>query len=393
MKNFMLFTAVTALVLGGCKTSQLTSGIDDVYANPAEERAVAKAAAEQKKREEALKRQQEEEAMAKITAEEKTREAEKSKYYKDPVYDADDYYDYEYSARINRFYRPVYGAGFYDPYYTNFYTYNQNPAFWGTSIYNSYSWGMPSNQFGYYSFGISSGWGYNNWGYNNYNCGYYDPFCYNSGFYGGWGSGYNNWGYNNWAYNNGFYNGYNQGYYNGWNNSNWGYYNALDPNSNYSKTHYGPRNSNIGENSDRRREDAGRPAISGEREKYIQSVAEQQNNQPRFTGDRRIDNGARVSERREGERSSNSGRSGGGSAPVYTQPSRESSGNRRENSRRVEQQQPRHQESQQPRNSERNSGTWNPAPSNNGGGRGSSGDGGGSSPRGSGGGGNSRPRR
>ncbi len=387
MKNFLLISAFATLVLGGCKSSQMVTTTDDVYADPVEERAIAKAAAEQKAKEQAMQREREEQDRAKQAAIDKEKEQAASKYYKDPEYTSDDYYDYAYSARINRFHRPIYGAGFYDPFYTNIYTYNPNPALYGTSIYSSYSWGMPSSQFSYYSFGVSSGWGYGS-GFNNCGYNYYDPFCPYPSYYGGWGGGYNSWGYNNYMYNSGFYSGYNQGFYNGLNSGYYGYYNKMDPNSNYSMPTYAPRGSSVGSNTggNRRNEDAERQSMNSERQRYIQSVSEEQNKQPRFTGDRRLDKGERRTENVESGRSSgNTTYPNTNSAPVNNNP-----GDRRSNSQRVNEQQPGRRESPS-HNSERNSGTVSPAPANNGGGRSNSG-GGGSSPRGSNTGGNSRPR-
>src|SRR2546421_195880 len=39
----------------------------------------------------------------------------------------DDYYDYEYAARMRRFYNPVSSYGYYDNYYTNSYWYSGIP--------------------------------------------------------------------------------------------------------------------------------------------------------------------------------------------------------------------------------------------------------------------------
>ena len=44
------------------------------------------------------------------------------------------YYDYEYTARINRFHRDM-TLDYYNDYYTNLYWYTHDPLFWGTSIY------------------------------------------------------------------------------------------------------------------------------------------------------------------------------------------------------------------------------------------------------------------
>src|SRR5262245_32611644 len=43
-----------------------------------------------------------------------------------PYYNDDDYYDYAYTARMRRFYSPMPGYAYYDPYYTNTYWYDYN---------------------------------------------------------------------------------------------------------------------------------------------------------------------------------------------------------------------------------------------------------------------------
>ena len=54
-------------------------------------------------------------------------------------FNGDNYYDYEYTARLRRFYGVNYGWSYYDPYFTNQYWYNYNPACWGVSIYYGYN--------------------------------------------------------------------------------------------------------------------------------------------------------------------------------------------------------------------------------------------------------------
>jgi hypothetical protein len=290
MKKMLIVTLFSGLLLGSCRTSQLASYTDDVYANPREEKELARLAAEQKAKKDAEEKQKREEELAAQKAKE-----DANPYYKDPNYNSDDYYDYEYSSRINRFYRPI-GVGYYDNYYTNSYFYNQNPAYWGTSIY--YNYGMPSAQFNNYSWAISTGWGYNNscgynnyWNgcYSNYYCPYYGNSCWDP-WYSGCGYNYsgcsnNYWGYNN-GYYNGYYSGYNNGYYSGWANAN--YFNRYDVNSGYGKMEYGPRGSSSGGNN-YRRTTAGMeiPEESKGRREYVQQVNEQQNNTPRFTESRR----------------------------------------------------------------------------------------------------------
>ena len=39
-------------------------------------------------------------------------------YVTNNYYNDDDYYDYEYSARLRRYYTPAVGYGYYDPFYT-----------------------------------------------------------------------------------------------------------------------------------------------------------------------------------------------------------------------------------------------------------------------------------
>ncbi len=136
-------------------------------------------------------------------------------------YYQDDSYDYFYASRINRFYRPMYGAGYYDPFYTNMYWYTGNPYYYGTSIYSNWGngwcynpWGGGYGMWGGNSWGI--GFGFSSWGWGG---GWgYSPYCYGGGF-----GGFNN-----------YYNGYNQGYWNGYYdglaNGN-GYYNTYDQNS------------------------------------------------------------------------------------------------------------------------------------------------------------------
>lgn len=284
-KIVILLAGATALTFTSCKSSQLGSFDDDVYANPAEEQQLARAQAEAKAKAQA-------EAREKASQEELARqEAENNNpYYKDPKEDADDYYDYKYASRINRFGNPVPGAGYYDSRYTNYYTYTQNPMMFGSSIYSSYNW-MPSNQFNNYSMGISLGFG-SGYGYSPYMGGYgsmgypgyYDPFM--TGY--GYGYGYPSYGFNSFGYYDPFYNNaYNAGYYNGFYNgynSGWGYYNSFDANSGYSQMTYAPRGSNGGSNSAPRGSNTGaRGAGDDERGRFMESMAEKQRNAPRFT--------------------------------------------------------------------------------------------------------------
>jgi len=93
-------------------------------------------------------------------------------YYRD--YDvADDYYDYSYSSRIRRFHRPMHYSNYYGGLYTDYYWYNNDPFYCGTSIYYGYNWNSP-----YYSY----------YSYSPYYYNYYNPYNYNN---------YHAYGYNN----------------------------------------------------------------------------------------------------------------------------------------------------------------------------------------------------
>ena len=59
------------------------------------------------------------------------------------AYDNDYYYNFSYSSRIRRFHRPMMlNYGFYSGYYTDYYWYNPDPFYWGSSIYYGYGWNL-----------------------------------------------------------------------------------------------------------------------------------------------------------------------------------------------------------------------------------------------------------
>lgn len=284
MKKILIPIAFFTLIFSSCKTSQLESYQDDIYASPSEEKKLAKlAAAEQAKKAAEEKQKLEEAALAQKAKD------DANPYYQDPRFNSDDYYDYKYASSISRFHNPIMGAGYYDNYYTNSYMYNQNPYSYGSSIYGSYNWWMPSNQFNNYSNGLSIGLSSGNYYGNN---GYGYGGGYSGGYYGCnnpyWGNPYYN--YNNPYYSpycayNPYGNGYMNGYYNGFNNGyNWGYFNSYDVNSSYSKAEYGPRGSSGGGNSPRQTS-AGMlvPEENGSRTQFIKEVITKQESSPKFT--------------------------------------------------------------------------------------------------------------
>ena len=219
MKTAMHLLVAAALVVGysSCKSfkdlSKQKDG-DDVYFSMKD--AKKERAAEKKKKEEDEKKAAEE--TQKKQAEENNAKAMAtspgSDYYNQP-FDYDDYYDYEYAARLRRFDHPCSG-NYYDNYYTNAYFYNGNPMYYGTSVYNSYSfWGPSAYAYSYCPsayYYYNSGWAWGTGMYYGSPYGYYDPWMnsgwgydpfvnyypgWNTGYYGypyGCGNGYNGWG-------------------------------------------------------------------------------------------------------------------------------------------------------------------------------------------------------
>ena len=120
--------------------------------------------------------------------------------YEYEEYDNDYYYDFSYSSRIRRFHRPMFSYGFYSGYYTDYYWYNPDPFYWGSSIYLGYGWNSPyygfySPYYSYYSpfYNNYSYWhnhGYGHHGHNTYHNydNTYSSFNLNNQTYGPRGS-------------------------------------------------------------------------------------------------------------------------------------------------------------------------------------------------------------
>ena len=107
-------------------------------------------------------------------------------YVTNNYYSDDDYYDYAYSSRIRRFYRPMWNYGYYDSYYTNSYWYDYNPYDYGVSIYCGYNWWAPSSWW-------APSFTYFSWGYTPYNYWWSSPYSYYG--YGPYHHGWNNYSY------------------------------------------------------------------------------------------------------------------------------------------------------------------------------------------------------
>jgi hypothetical protein len=264
--TLLALSGIALLALDSCSTSKMAKGTgekDDIYYSMKDAKAERKALA--KAREEEEQRLKEEAEARELS--EKQREARSkpgSDYYDEP-FDYDDYYDYEYAARLRRFNSPVPGYGYYDTYYTNSYFYTNNPYNYGTSIYNGYNFWGPQYQM--YNYNPSSFWYWNQgWGWGigsgmtymspvymspgmGYTSGWGNPYWGNpwGPSYGcGWGNSWGNGWYDPWygwnSYNDPYWMGYQAGMMQngGWGNNN--YFNSYDNNSAY----YGPRGSTNG---------------------------------------------------------------------------------------------------------------------------------------------------
>ncbi len=239
-----LFQILAAIVLlSSCgNLKKLSTFEDDAYYDPVRDRKVSKTKAADST------------SVVAAPAKKQVADTSNNPYYREPSFNRDDYYDYEYAARIRRFTGNSMGVAYYDPYYTNSYFYDSNPYHYGVSIYNGYNWYGPGYwNYSYnptYNWGGWNGCGNNyNWGYYNYPSSYFNspsPWSYGYGYNDYYGNGYNNnwWYWNNQYWNNSWYN---NDPYNHWcnnNNTTPGYFNSYDYNSYY----YGPRQSHAGMN-------------------------------------------------------------------------------------------------------------------------------------------------
>jgi hypothetical protein len=171
--------------------------------------------------------------------------ANNSNYYNN---DLDDNYDFQYASRFRRFNNNWGNMGYYSPYMTNIYWYNNDPFMFGNSIYSTCNFFNPYTPWGWNSFGGGPGlnFGWNSWSgfYMNYGMGYNNPWAWNNPWrWNNWGYSpyyspfaYNPWGYNPYGFG---MNPYSIGYSNGLANglmmnqmmNNQMYFNSLDNNS------------------------------------------------------------------------------------------------------------------------------------------------------------------
>lgn len=229
MKTPVFMIIIIALFLASCSsTYQAGTPYDEVYATS--DRKVTKVTKEKV-------------TVTSGTVEQKDVYGEGDYYsqgYDQDDFDAEGYYDYEYSSRIKRFNSEATGFDYYDNYYTDSYQYTGITHNHGTSIYSGCG-----TCYSYPSVALSLGFG---WGYPYYRHGWYDPFYYRSpwsfpyyGYYPYYGH-YPYYGYNS------YWTGYNHGYWDGYYGSGYGggyYYPSYDDDRS-GKSYYGPRGTRSG---------------------------------------------------------------------------------------------------------------------------------------------------
>jgi hypothetical protein len=238
MRRLIKILAGTALLFSSCSNlKKLDTYDDDVYNDPVRDKV------------EVVEKKKTDEPVTDSNVKKQDPDlGNENAYYRDPQWNRDDYYDYEYAARLRRFNGNAMGLAYYDPYFTNSYFYDYNPYHYGVSIYTGYNWYGPTywnysynpyyNWGGWYGCGNNLSWGF---GYYDYPSSYFfAPSPWNSpyGFYDPYAYGYanNSWYWNNYYSHNPY--GYCGNTYLPY------YYNTYDYNSYY----YGPRLTHAGTN-------------------------------------------------------------------------------------------------------------------------------------------------
>jgi hypothetical protein len=205
MKKLIIFSAVVATLLTGCKTQQQTSGYnyDDVYSTKSEK---TRAAAKPKIQNEDL------------TGSQQTSITDTSSSHLAPAA-TEDYSSNSYEARIKRFNSTTSGLDYNSGYYTG----SSDSIMSGGSspnvnLYIGSSWGSPFYGSSF-SFGYGYGYGWDDWGFGfGYPYGYYPYYSWYYPYYWGypysyypyccgcyydypyWGNSYGNYGNNGYYY-------------------------------------------------------------------------------------------------------------------------------------------------------------------------------------------------
>ena len=90
---------------------------------------------------------------------------------------ANNYHDYSFSSRLRRFHRPMYYSNYYGGLYTDYYWYNNDPFYCGTSIYYGYNWNSSYYSYSpyyYNNYNSHFAYGHNNYLHNTPNYTYYN---------------------------------------------------------------------------------------------------------------------------------------------------------------------------------------------------------------------------
>jgi hypothetical protein len=105
------------------------------------------------------------------------------------------YYDFQFSSRINRFHRSYAEFDYYAPVFTDVYWYDPAPYSWSLSIYGgAFSGGAYS--YSYPAYGYFNDWYYPEysgsyyWGYAPVYYNWYSPVVVNGNAYNGWNNNY-----------------------------------------------------------------------------------------------------------------------------------------------------------------------------------------------------------
>lgn len=170
MKTYILQTIVSVLILAGCSSTKNTADYDDVYYSTRAEKQQTKQQNQKEMSTTDPDYYTESEDVSTDYYIEDYEAGEYATYEQEPYYSEDEtvetpegtnyitnnyygsgYDDYSYASRINRFYSPYSGFGYYSPCYAGFY--------YSPWYYDPY-WYMPS-----FYFGMSWGWGRYGWAY------------------------------------------------------------------------------------------------------------------------------------------------------------------------------------------------------------------------------------
>jgi len=195
MKSYLLLAILSIFILAGCSSTKSTADYDDVYYSTRSEKKKIKQETQVANPDYVTQNEdsstdyyvEDYEAGEYVEYEEEPYYTEDGTYqtpegtayvtnnYYDNGYMYDDYYDYSYASRINRFYGPSIGFNYYSPCYTGYYYDPWYYNYWYPSFYFSFGWGWGYPYYSPYGYYGSSYWA-------GYNQGYWDGY-YASNYY------------------------------------------------------------------------------------------------------------------------------------------------------------------------------------------------------------------